>query len=105
MENEEEHKKHLRESKKKLYESVRKKILTATVGALSEFEEKFGYIWGRGEDVKTADQLEFENMWNEVRSKILDKGNTQINLIQNELAKYDVDLNSVTYIFRFKERE
>lgn len=82
---------HEDESKIKLILSAKKKIMTATIGALSEFEKSFGYLWGIGKTHKTADELAFENIWLEIRSNILDNGNWQVALIEKELRNYTVD--------------
>lgn len=82
---------HEDESKKKLIFSTKKKVMTATIGALSSFEEKFGYLWGRGKTSKTSQELAFENIWNEVRKNILDNGNKQVSLFETEMKSYNVD--------------
>ena len=79
------------QSKDRLDRIVRKKIQTTMIGALDSIEKKFGYLWRHDEeDSLTDEELEFKEMYEELRSEILDKGNNQIRIFQSELENFDV---------------
>lgn len=79
-------------SKKRLSKILEKKIKTAFIGAISEFEQSFGETWGYNQDIGTLNENEKieRKIWNEVRTKILNLGNNQIRAMKNELAQYTV---------------
>ena len=84
-------------SKQRLANIMKKKVQTTMIGALSSLEEKFGSLWGHDCEVLTDDQENLRNTYEELRSEILDKGNTQIRNIDAELAQYDVNWNRYKY--------
>lgn len=74
------------DSKDRLSKILKKKIQTTMIGALSSIEDHFGFLWeGDGKQKK-----EMQELYNKVRSEILDKGNNQARNIDAELAQYDV---------------
>ena len=79
------------ESKDRLSKIVRKKIETTMIGALSTIEEHFGFLW-HNEDGSplTEEQATMKDVYQQVRSEILDKGNNQARNTDAELAQYDV---------------
>lgn len=77
-------------SKGILVRSMETKIKTAFIGALSSFENHFGYLWGHGEIRLTQEQEQWKEEWQLVRKEILDKGNDQIKLARSDLNKFDV---------------
>lgn len=62
------------------------------IGALSTIEENFNFLWENpnGEPL-TKDQEVMKNLYNKVRSEILDRGNNQARNIDAELAQYEVE--------------
>jgi hypothetical protein len=85
-------------SKDKLSVSMQKRVKTTMIGSLSSIEEHLGFIWGHGsESIITDEQAKFKTLYEELRSEILDKGNTQIRNIEAELATYDVTWNRYRY--------
>jgi hypothetical protein len=84
-------------SKERLANIMKKKVQTTMIGALSSLEEKFGSLWGHEEETVTDEQEQLRNVYEELRSDILDKGNTQIRNIDAELAQYDVRWNRYRY--------
>lgn len=83
-----------------------KKFKTCFIAALVEFEAVFGLaIWGHGlsEDKLTEWQKTNRKSWEQVRKKILDKGNTQsralsmeIDLYRVEFEGYKINLGEIT---------
>ncbi len=81
-------------SKNRLRSIAEKKILTATIGALSSIEEFFGFLWGHGNnDDLTDEQNEFKESYEKLRSEILDKGNNQSRNLKAEFEQYTIVWN------------
>lgn len=83
--------KYKQDSKVRLSNILKKKIQTTMIGALSTIEDHFGFLWGQDKAEKLTDeQLRMKDLYNKVRSEILDKGNNQARNIDAELAQYEV---------------
>lgn len=83
--------KYKQESKEKLARTMKKKIQTTMIGALSTIEENFGFLWDSKNGTLTPDQQAMKNLYQKIRSEILDRGNNQARNIDAELAQYDVE--------------
>jgi hypothetical protein len=80
------------DSKDRLSKILKKKIQTTMIGALSTIEENFGFLWtNESGDQLTKDQEAMKNLYNKVRSEILDRGNNQARNIDAELSQYEVE--------------
>lgn len=79
-------------SKDKLFKAAKKKVQTTMIGALSTIEENFGFLWGIHipEDQRTEEQRKIQELFEEARAKILDRGNTQIRNLEVEFVNYDI---------------
>ena len=79
-------------SKDKLFKAAKKKIQTTMIGALSTLEENFGFLWGLGlnEEEKSEDHRKIQELYEEARAKILDRGNTQIRNLETEFVNYEI---------------
>ncbi len=79
-------------SRDKLFKVAKKKVQTTMIGALSTVEEHFGFLWGLGlsEDDKSEEHRKIQELYEEVRAKILDRGNTQIRNLESEFVNYDI---------------
>lgn len=81
------------QSKDRLAKILKKKIETTMIGALSSLEENFKFLWdGDGKENKAMFEI-----YQRIRSEILDKGNRQIRNIDTELSQYTVTWNKYTY--------
>lgn len=76
------------DSKDRLSKILKKKVETTMIGALSSIEDHFGFLWS-GEN-STPEQKIMHDLFQKVRSEILDKGNTQARNIDAELSQYEV---------------
>lgn len=84
--------KHKLESKDRLSKNLKKKIQTTMIGALSTIEEHFGFLWNNSSDQPlTKDQEVMKDIYNKIRSEILDRGNNQARNIDIELSQYDIE--------------
>jgi hypothetical protein len=80
------------DSKDRLSKILRKKIETTMIGALSTIEDTFGFLWGKGQEEPLTDEQEImKELYQSVRSEILDRGNNQARNIDAELGQYEVE--------------
>jgi CRISPR/Cas system CSM-associated protein Csm2 small subunit len=77
------------ESKDRLSKVLKKKIQTTMIGALSTIEENLAFLWEQ--DNTKFSKEDMKNLYNKIRSEILDKGNNQARNIDAELSQYDVE--------------
>ena len=78
-------------SKDRLFKIASKKIKTTMIGALSTLEENLGFLWGHESDEDISpEQQHMKTIFEQVRSDILDKCNTQIRNLEAEFNYYDI---------------
>lgn len=101
------HNKYLEDSRKRLDQIIKKKMKTTFIGALDSFESNFGYLWGHGLDESelTHEQAEFRVVWENTRTEVLNKGNTQLRGLQTDLANHVVSWNRYTISLPVKDRK
>lgn len=86
--------KFLESSRKRLDKIVGTKIKTTFIGSIAAFEEEFGFLWGHGiDDELTNEQENMRDLWNKVRTRILNNGNNQIRAASNEIDNHLVHWN------------
>jgi hypothetical protein len=78
------------DSKERLAKILKKKIQTTMIGALSTVEEHFGFLWDNNESSE-EDKKMMKDLYQKIRSEILDKGNNQARNIDAELSQYDIE--------------
>lgn len=81
-------------AKSKLLDVSSKKIRTTMIGAIATIEENLGFLWGEGSE----DQAEFKQIFEKMRSEILDRGNNQIRNLEAEFANYDIVRKTVNIV-------
>ncbi len=94
-------------SKDTLFRAAKKKIQTTMIGALSTLEEGFGFLWGfneSGEEL-SQEQQHLKDIYDEVRAKILDRGNTQIRNLEAEFAQYEITSKRHNYSIPVKSTD
>ena len=100
--------KHLREekrkemSKEKLLKATKKKIKTTMIGALHSIEQHFGFLWNI--DNPGQEELQLKEIFEELRSEILDRGNNQIRNLENEFNHYDITWKKYSLKLPFMDR-
>jgi len=94
-------------SKDRLINQIGKKLQTTMIGALAGFENEFGYLWGHGLPYGqlTQDQKECRKVWNCVRTKILDDGNSNLRAIKSEISQYDIKWKRFVTNFNVKQEK
>ena len=79
-------------SKERLLKISKKKIQTTMIGALSTVEKHFGFLWGHeSSEPLSPEQEHLKEIYNEVRSEILDRGNNPARNLETEFAAYDIN--------------
>lgn len=76
-----------------------KAIRTTMIGAISKFENRFGYLWNHfNDDPLTEEQEKFADLWDFTRNEILNQGNKQIRRILQEHQKlFGPPIQTVVY--------
>jgi len=82
--------KYKNDSKDRLSKIMKKKVETTMIGALSSIEDHFAFLWSSTDGNVSEEQKIMYDLFQKVRSEILDKGNTQARNVDSELAQYDV---------------
>ena len=79
-------------SKERLLKISKKKIQTTMIGALSTIEKHFGFLWGHESgEALTPEQEHVKQLFDEVRSEILDRGNNQARNLEAEFNNYEIN--------------
>lgn len=89
-------------SKDKLLNASKKKIQTTMIGSLSSVEEHLGFLWES--DNPTEEQMKLRQIFEDMRSEILDRGNAQIRNLENEFQNYEINSKRYTINLPFVER-
>jgi len=78
-----------------------KRFQTTMIGALYQFEEHFGYLWGLDkDDVNLTDsEKRFRLKWENTRNEILNLGNSQLRKCAN-----DFDNTKHEYKYKFYKK-
>jgi hypothetical protein len=93
---------HARENLKR---HIQTKFKTTMIGSLAKFEEAFGRLWGHGveSDQLTEEQKEYRELWQLVRTEILNQGNNQLRASLSEVDNHTVTYNKMEYKFLIKD--
>ena len=83
--------KYRQDSKDRLSKIIKKKVETTMIGALSSIEQHFSFLWDNKNSPLTEEQKMMFDLYQKVRSEILDKGNNQARNVDAELAQYDIN--------------
>src|SRR5438876_201367 len=78
--------------------NVKRAITTSFVGAISEFEKAFGYIWGHSKEELTENQQKFLELWKQIRNNIMNLGNDQCRIMDREFERFEIK-----YVGRYTE--
>lgn len=108
--------KYLKDSKDRLSKITERKIRTAFIGALSQFETFFGFLFGELPETLTKEQqailiflkdnnLEdlFKDAWQKTREKVLTNGNNQIRGIIDEFEHYTIHWDRYNIVLPVKD--
>jgi transcription termination factor Rho len=91
-------------SKDRLFQIAKKKVQTTMIGALDTIEKSFGFLWQTDSEL-TQEQVQLKSIFENARSEILDRGNTQIRNLEAEISHYDVSWKRYTVNLPIKKEE
>ena len=96
--------KYLDECRKRLARIAEKKMKTTFIGSLDAIEKTFGDIWGADLDDRdrTNEQRENYELWQDLRTEILNNGNNQCRALLNEISNHIVQWNRYQTTFQVK---
>lgn len=87
--------------KKGIINEINKRFQTTIIGSLARFEDSFGYLWGHNSNKELTDKQEqFAEMWEYVRTSILNHGNTQMREAIDSIIQY-IDKENSLYRYEF----
>jgi transcription termination factor Rho len=90
-------------SKDRLFQIGKKKVQTTMIGALDTIEKSFGFLW-QAEGELTQEQVQLKSIFENARSEILDRGNTQIRNLEAEISNYDISWKRYTVSLPIREK-
>lgn len=72
-----------------IVQQISKRFETTTIGILARFEDTFGYLWGHNSDKELSlQQQKFLDMWEILRTSILNHGNNQMRLAIDDIISH-----------------
>ncbi len=94
-------------SKRRLQKITETKIRTSFIGALDQFEKRFGDLWGFDKNDEDRSQEERDNYddYQRMRTAVLDLGNAQIRALDKELSLYEITWVGYKTTFTFDQKE
>lgn len=75
-------------SKDKLLSICKTKIRTTMIGAIDDIEKKMATLWADTSDVDLLKKM--KQIFDEMRSSILDRGNNQIRNLESDFSDYNI---------------
>jgi len=96
---------YVEESRKRLDKIISTKMNTTFIGALASFEKNFGFLWGHTKkaEERTQEETQLYNIWENVRTEVLNNGNNQLRALRNELQNHNVSWNRHTIVLKNNE--
>jgi hypothetical protein len=92
-------------SRKHFIEDVEKRFKTIMIGSLARMEDTFGYLWGHNKNSLEKNQVVFREMWEDLRTDILNHGNNQMRLALEDMVSYLESLDKYEYKFIFVDND
>lgn len=94
--------KYLEICRKRLDTIISKKFRTTFIGSLDIIEKKMGFLWGYGkkEEDLTNEESELRELFQQVRTDILNLGNNQLRGAKSEIANQTISWNRYHTEFR-----
>lgn len=81
--------------KKGIINQINKRFQTTIIGSLARFEENFGHLWGHNSDKDlTEKQKQFLDVWEYVRTSILNHGNNQMREAIDDVIQHIEEQNN-----------
>lgn len=82
----------------KFINSMETKFKTIMIGSLARIEDHFGFLWGHNKNNLTDKEKEFRELWEDLRTEILNHGNFHMRNAIEDMFEY---LNRDKYTYKF----
>lgn len=87
------------ESAEMLCMQLKKRVKTTMIGSIASIEENLSFLWERGDE----ESEKFFELFQKIRSEILDKGNRESRNLESDLNKYEIKSKFINYNFPVKD--
>lgn len=84
-----------------LLDMLETRFKTIMIGAISRFENSFGYLWAHGDEPNTQNEQLFSEKWEQLRIDLLNHGNNQIRLALSDTVNFFRKSNRYQYNYKF----
>jgi hypothetical protein len=81
-----------------LREKIKSHVMTLGIGTISDIEDIFGFLWGHGKPTSKLNdsEREWRDIWNQLRTSILDNVNKRIRNIDQGIEHVNVSVKKFT---------
>ena len=87
-------------ARNKLKMVATKRMQTTMNGAIASIEQVFDHLWGQIKDNLTPEEEKLDELYEQLRNEILDKGNNQLRLLMSDLDGYEVEPIFYEFVLR-----
>lgn len=84
-----------------LLDMLETRFKTIMIGAISRFENSFGYLWAHDREPETKNEQYFADKWEALRMDLLNHGNNQIRLAISDTVNFFRKANKYQYNYKF----
>jgi len=88
------------DNKESLKNNLKKRVRTTMIGAIAAIEDEFGFLFGHGKIELTQEEKALDHIFQEIRGRILDLGNEQIEKIESDVEPYNIEGPYYKYDFK-----
>lgn len=74
--------------KNNIYKQIEKRFQTTMIGSIARIEDYFGFIWGHNKKTISAKEQQNEELWQELRTEILNHCNYQMREALEDIREY-----------------
>jgi hypothetical protein len=71
-----------------IVKNLKKRFQTSMIGSIARIEDYFGFLWGIDKDKISHIEEQNKNLWEELRTEILNHCNYQMRLALDELEEF-----------------
>jgi hypothetical protein len=85
---------------------LKSKVKTTMIGSINSIEQHFGFLWNHGSTEElTESQKELYEIFQKLRTEILDKGNNQSRNIDSEISRFEVKVKKVNLVLPVRKKD
>lgn len=91
--------------KNNIYNQIQKRFQTSMIGSLARIEDKFGFLWGHPKEELNDREFENREIWEDLRTEILNHCNYQMREALEDLRDYMENDSNYQYNFLIKKSQ